>query len=56
VVYILNPGICPVKPIHIWVDDKGFTRVEPGVPNAQVCLDSDSDAFFRFYMKRMLAP
>ncbi len=56
VVYILNPEICPVKPMRIRVDDQGFTRVEPGVSNAQVCLDSDSDAFFRFYMKRMLAP
>ncbi len=56
VVYILNPEICPVKPMHIRVDDKGFTRVDPGLPNAQVCLNSDSDAFFRFYMKRMLAP
>lgn len=56
VVYILNPEICPAKPLHIRVDDKGFTRVEPGGPNAQVCLNSDSDAFFRFYMKRMLAP
>ncbi|MFI5073383.1 MAG: nucleoside hydrolase [Terriglobales bacterium] len=56
VAYILNPEICPVEPMHIRVDDKGFTRVDPGVPNAQVCLNSDSDAFFRFYLKRMLAP
>lgn len=56
VAYILNPDLCPVKSLRIRVDEKGFTRVEPGVPNAQVCLDSDSDAFFRFYMKRMLAP
>ena len=56
VIYILKPEICPVKPMHIRVDDKGFTRVDPGVPNAQICLNSDSDAFFRFYMKRMLAP
>jgi len=56
VAYILNPEICPVKPMHIRVDDKGFTRVGSGSPNAQVCLNSDSDAFFRFYIKRMLAP
>ena len=55
-VYLLNPEICPVKSMHIRVDDKGFTRVESGSPNAQVCLNSDSDAFFRFYMRRMLAP
>jgi len=56
VAYTLNPELCPVQPMRIRVDDKGFTRVEPGVPNAQVCLNSDSEAFFRFYIKRMLAP
>jgi purine nucleosidase len=56
VAYILEPELCPVQPMHIRVDDEGFTRVEPGAANAQVCLNSDSDAFFRFYIKRMLAP
>jgi inosine-uridine nucleoside N-ribohydrolase len=56
VAYILNPKLCPVKPMHIRVDEKAFTRAEPGAPNAQVCLDSDSDAFFRFYISRMIAP
>jgi purine nucleosidase len=56
VAYILNPKLCPVSPMHIRVDEKGFTRAEPGAPNAQVCLDSDSDAFFRFYISRMIAP
>jgi purine nucleosidase len=56
VAYILNPTLCPVKPLHIRVDEKGFTREEPGAPNAQVCLDSDSDAFFRVYISRMIAP
>jgi inosine-uridine nucleoside N-ribohydrolase len=54
--YILEPDLCPVQPMHIRVDDKGYTRPEPGVPNAQVCLNSDSEAFFRFYLRRMLAP
>jgi inosine-uridine nucleoside N-ribohydrolase len=35
VAYILNPKLCPVQPMHIRVDDKGFTRPEPGAPNAQ---------------------
>jgi purine nucleosidase len=56
IAYILNPQLCPVQPMRIRVDDKGFTRVEDGVPNAQVCLHSDADAFFRFYMQRLLAP
>jgi purine nucleosidase len=56
VAYILQPNLCPVRPLRIRVDDKGFTRVESGVPNAQVCLDSDTEAFFRFYIGRVGAP
>jgi purine nucleosidase len=56
VAYILNPQICPVQPMHIRVDDKGFTRVEPGTPNAQVCMHSDADAFFRLQIGRLAAP
>jgi len=53
VTYILNPRLCPVTPMHISVDDQGFTHAGSGNPNAQVCLDSDSDSFFRFYIPRM---
>ncbi|MGB2590162.1 MAG: nucleoside hydrolase [Candidatus Acidiferrum sp.] len=51
--YILNPQICPVEPMHIRVDDKGFTREEPGTPNAQVCMHSDADAFFHLLISRL---
>lgn len=54
--FILKPELCPVQPMHIIVDDKGFTRPGPGAPNAQVCLHSDSEAFFRFYIPRAAAP
>jgi purine nucleosidase len=56
VAYILNPKICPVQPMHIRVDDKGFTRSEPGAPNAQVCMHSDAEAFFRLQIGRLVAP
>jgi purine nucleosidase len=56
VAYVLNPKICPVTPMHIRVDDKGDTLVEPGPPNAQVCLHSDEDSFFRLLMSRIAAP
>jgi len=56
VAYILNPKICPVEPMHIRVDDKGFTRKESGAPNAQVCMHSDADAFFRLQIDRLAAP
>jgi purine nucleosidase len=53
IAYIVNPNLCPVKPMHISVDDKGFTRAGRGDPNAQVCMDSDPEAFFRFYIPRV---
>jgi purine nucleosidase len=54
VAYILDPKICPVQPMHIGVDDKGFTRREAGAPNAEVCMRSDSDAFFRLQIGRLV--
>jgi purine nucleosidase len=56
VAYILNPKVCPVEPMHIRVDDKGFTRKESGTPNAQVCMRSDADAFFHLQIGRLVAP
>lgn len=53
VAYILDAKICPVQPMRIRVDDKGSTLVESGTANAQVCLHSDSDSFFRLYMGRI---
>jgi inosine-uridine nucleoside N-ribohydrolase len=61
IAFIVNPALCPVQPMHIRVDEKGFTRPDPGppnapnTPNAQVCLDSNPDAFFRFYLSRVAA-
>jgi inosine-uridine nucleoside N-ribohydrolase len=56
IAFLVNPALCPVQPMHIRVDEKGFTRPDPGPPNAQVCLDSNSDAFFRFYLSRVATP
>ena len=53
IAFMVYPGLCPVKSMRIRVDDEGFTRPEAGRPNAQVCLDSDSEAFFRFYIRRI---
>lgn len=55
VAFALRPDLCPVQGMHIRVDDKGFTREEPGTPNAQVCLDSNAEDFFKFYLKRVAA-
>ena len=53
VAFVLRPELCPVTSLHIRVDDKGYTREEPGTANAQVCLDSNSDDFFRFYLRKV---
>lgn len=53
VTFVLKPELCPVTPLHIRVDEKGFTREEPGAPNAQVCLNSNPEEFFQFYLKRV---
>ncbi len=53
IAFALKPDLCPVTPLHLRVDEKGFTREEPGTPNAQVCLDSNSEDFFKFYLKRL---
>lgn len=60
IAFLVNPSLCPVQPIHIRVDEKGFTRPgppnAPSPPNAQVCLESNPDAFFRFLLPRIAAP
>jgi purine nucleosidase len=53
IAFVLRPELCPVTGLHIRVDEKGFTREEPGAVNAQVCLDSNAEDFFRFYLKRV---
>ncbi len=55
VAYTINPALCPMTPLHIRVDEKGFTRPEPGAPNAQVCLESNPDQFFGFFLPRIAA-
>jgi inosine-uridine nucleoside N-ribohydrolase len=53
VAFVLRPELCPVQGMHIRVDEKGFTREEPGAVNAQVCLDSNDEEFFKFYLRRV---
>jgi len=54
VAYAIDPSLCPTRPMRIAIDDQGFTRVGPGQPNANVCLRSDSDRFFHFYIPAVL--
>jgi inosine-uridine nucleoside N-ribohydrolase len=50
----IDAHLCPTTPMHIRVDDKGYTLVDSGKPNANVCLHSDSDQFFHFYIPMVL--
>ncbi len=52
--YAIDPATCPATPLHIDVDDKGFTRPTPGTPNANVCLEPKEEAFYKLLMPRLL--
>jgi purine nucleosidase len=54
VTYTFRPDLCPAKPLHIEVDEKGFTRPIPGTPNADVCLKSDEGGFLGLLMDRVV--
>lgn len=56
VAYAIQPHLCPTKLMRIDVDAAGYTRVQPGASNANVCLHSDSQTFFEFYMSRLISP
>ncbi|HVJ08414.1 MAG TPA: nucleoside hydrolase [Acidisarcina sp.] len=51
----IRPELCPTTPMHLRIDDKGNTIPEAGPANADVCLESDSEQFFRFYLTSILA-
>jgi len=54
VAYVVKPELCPVQKMRIEVDKDGFTREVSGEPNVSVCLDSDSELFFRFALPRWM--
>jgi inosine-uridine nucleoside N-ribohydrolase len=53
--YAIRPELCPAKPMHLEVDDQGFTRPGTGEPNADVCLKADEQGFREFLLKRILS-
>jgi len=55
IAFIDDPKLCPVQPINVVVDAKGMTLRGTGAPNAQVCLHSDPEASFKFYLGRVAA-
>jgi len=53
IAFVVDEKLCPVEAMRIRVDDKGMTLREAGAANAFVCLKSDSEMFFRFYLARV---
>lgn len=51
--FTIRPDLCPVKPMRLDVDDKGFTRPVAGPPNVEVCLKSDEQGFINLFLKRI---
>jgi purine nucleosidase len=53
IAFVDDPALCPAQPINIVVDEKGMTKRGSGPPNSHVCLHSDPQAFFNFYLRRV---
>jgi inosine-uridine nucleoside N-ribohydrolase len=51
--FTFRPDLCPVTPMRIEVDAKGFTRQVPGKPNAEVCLKSNEREFLSLLLERL---
>jgi purine nucleosidase len=56
VTYAIRPDLCPATPMHVEVDERGFTRRGEGAPNAQVCLVSDQEGFLELLTSRLKEP
>ena len=54
VTYAIRQDLCPVTPLRLEVDDKGFTRPVEGEPNAHICLKSDEKGFLGLLLGRIL--
>jgi hypothetical protein len=55
ITWLLEPSTCPVTPLRITVDERGYTRPASGAANVEVCLNLDESATQRLIMNA-LAP
>jgi inosine-uridine nucleoside N-ribohydrolase len=51
IAFLVNPTLCRVQPMHIRVDAQGFTRPDPGPPNAP-----NRASLPRVQLRRLLPP
>lgn len=56
VAFAVDPSLCPVIPMRVDVNDQGSTEVKQGEPNVYVCLHSDPNSFFNYFMARVAVP
>jgi inosine-uridine nucleoside N-ribohydrolase len=54
VAYVIDPTLCPTVKLRLTVDDKGFTRVQPGAANADVCLSGAQDKIAQTMVQALL--
>lgn len=54
VTYTFRPDLCPAKPMHIDVDERGMTKPGQGAANAEVCLQSDEKGFLDLLQRRLI--
>ena len=54
VAYLLLPELCPVTPMRLAVDEKGFTHPVAGAPDVRVCLHSEEKGIERLWLDRIL--
>ncbi len=50
---ILEPQLCPTRPMRLDITAEGLTKIVPGPPNARVCLRSQPSAFLTLLMNRL---
>jgi inosine-uridine nucleoside N-ribohydrolase len=51
---LIDASVCPVTPLRVEVDDKGFTRPVAGKPNVKVCLKLDEARFLTMFYGRLI--
>jgi inosine-uridine nucleoside N-ribohydrolase len=60
VAMVIDPRFCQTKPLPVYVDSNGFTRVMTVVagkpPNVTVALKTNPENFFNFYLSRVAPP
>jgi inosine-uridine nucleoside N-ribohydrolase len=55
VALVFNESFCTMEDLHLVVDDKGFTRIGTGKPNARVATAIKEAAFAKWYVDRVSA-